>query len=149
MKITDLVILDFLKENIENQYLNPQEFKKVLDSRWTSEDFTVWRKFINWLESILSSFGIEQKNKQKVLEEIGLSIADEVLNQNYVYFNYPLKKEQIQKYYKETIETDKYAKELVEFGQSIKLILTGSLALRKAGSVFRTEDELIHDIDWV
>lgn len=148
-KVSDLVILDFLKENIENHYFNPQAFTRVLDSKWTSEDFTIWQKFMNWIENLLSSFSSSYKKKQQILNNIGISIADEVLNQNYTYFNYPLKKEQVQKYYKETIETDDYAKELVEFGQSIGLVLTGSLALRKAGSVYRTLDETIHDVDFV
>jgi hypothetical protein len=149
-KIRDLVILDFLKEKIEQHYINPQKFKKSLDTKWTSEDFSIWNKIISWLENLLSSYSSKYKSQKEKLSDIGLSIADEILNRNYEYFNYNLKEEQIQKYYKNTIESDAFAKELVEFvQQQLNLVLTGSLALRKAGAVYRTADETLHDIDWV
>jgi hypothetical protein len=92
----------------------------------------------------------DNTKKLRELNNIGVSIADEILNQNYQYFNYNLKEDQIRKYYKNTIESDTFAKSLVEFGQKeLNLVLTGSLALRKAGTVYRTADETIHDIDWV
>jgi hypothetical protein len=149
-KIRDLVILDFLKEKIEQHYINPQKFKKSLDTKWTSEDFSIWNKIISWLENLLSSYSSKYKSQKEKLSDIGLSIADEILNRNYEYFNYNLKEEQIQKYYKNTIESDAFAKELVEFcQQQLNLILTGSLALRKAGTVFRSLLETLHDIDFV
>jgi hypothetical protein len=150
-KIKDLVILDFLRENIEKYYFNTNEFTKINDSKWTKEDFTLWEKIIRALEKFLENLGI-MSNKRKIekLKNIGLSVASEILTNNYEYFNYNLSQDQIRKYYKNTIESDLFAKELVEFVQSkIGLVLTGSLALRKAGSVYRTVLETIHDIDWV
>lgn len=150
-KIKDLVILDFLKENLEDYYFNPRSFEKTNDSKWTAEDFSLWQKIIKTIEKFLESLNImSNEKKKKKLESLGLSIADEVLNRNYQYFNYELKEDQIRKYYKDTIESDSFAKELVEFGQKeLGLVLTGSLALRKAGTVYRTADETLHDIDWV
>lgn len=148
-KIRDLVILDFLKEKIEQHYINPQEFKKSLDTKWTSEDFSTWNKIMSWIEDLLSSYSYKYKNQKEKLSNLGLSIADEVLNKNYEYFNYDLKEDQLKKYYNDTINSDPFAKELVEFGQKNGMILTGSLALRRAGAVYRSADETLHDIDWV
>jgi len=148
-KIRDLVILDFLQEKLQQHYLTPSEFKKSLDSKWTKEDFSLWEKIMSWIENLLSSYSSKYKSQKEKLSNLGTSIADEVLNQNYQYFNYNLSEEQVQKYYKNTIESDQFAKDLVETGQNLGLVLTGSLALRKAGTVYRTADETLHDIDWV
>jgi len=148
-KIKDLVILDFLRENLQNYYNNPQEFTKVLDKRWTAEDFTLWEMILRWIDKLLRNFNVSNQEKIDKLKDIGLSIADEVINRNYQYFDYKLKDSQIQKHYNSTIESDPFAKDLVNFGQSLGMVLTGSLALRRAGTVYRTADETIHDIDWV
>jgi len=149
-KIRELVILDFLQEKLQQHYLNPKEFIKSLDTKWTREDFTMWNKIVAWFENVLSSYSTKYKNQKDKLNNLGISIADEILNKNYEYFNYDLKEDQIRKYYKQTIESDAFAKDLVEFGQKeLGIILTGSLALRRAGEVYRTADETLHDIDWV
>jgi hypothetical protein len=153
-KIRDRVIIDFLKENLIDYYNNPQEFKKSLDTRWIPgvdklNNYTTWERIVKWFEDTLARFAGKHKGKEDRLKNLGLAIADEILNKNYEYYNYELSEGQIQKYYNETINTDLFAKELVEFGQSIKMVLTGSLALRKAGEVYRTAVEAIHDIDWV
>jgi hypothetical protein len=149
-KIRDLVILDFLQEKIAQYYLNPTAFEKSLDTKWTKEDFTLWNKIVQFFEDVLSRFSDKYKNSEKKLSDIGLAIADEILNSNYEYFNYEMKDDQIQKYYNRTIDSDPFAKQLVEFGQKdLGIVLTGSLALRRAGTVYRTEEETLHDIDWV
>lgn len=150
-KVRDLVILDFLREKIEQYYKNPTEFEKILDTKWTREDFTLWQKILDAIEKFLLELSkltsVESKAR---LDNLGLGIADEIINRNYVYFDYDLGQDQVRKYYKTTIESDPFAKELVEFGQKeLGMVLTGSLALRRAGSVYRTADETLHDIDWV
>jgi hypothetical protein len=149
-KIRDLVILDFLQEKLKQHYTNPQQFEKSLDTKWTREDFSIWNKIMAFIEDILSNYSNKYKSKKERLSVAGLSIADEVLNQNYEYFNYNLKDDQLQKHYNQTIESDPFAKELVEFGQKeLGIVLTGSLALRKTGTVYRSADETLHDIDWI
>lgn len=148
--VRDNVVLDFLKEKLEQHYIDPQKFEKSLDSKWTKEDFSLWNKFIEMVTNFLSNFSEKFKPSKQKLENLGIAIADEILNKNYEYFDYNLKEDQIQKYYKNTIESDQFAKELVEFGQKeLSIVLTGSLALRRAGTVYRTADETLHDIDWV
>ena len=99
-KVRDLVVLDFLQEMLYKHYTSPASFKKELDTRWTSEDFTLWSKIIRFIENFLSKLTNAYSSKKKKLENVGLSIADEVLNGNYEYFNYELAEDQIQKYYK-------------------------------------------------
>jgi len=152
--VRDRVIYDFLKENVEAYYLNPVQFEKDLNTRWVGKDFkenmNLWERFIRWVEDILSKFSNTYESKQEELKNLGLGIASEILDRNYEYFKYDLAEGQIQKFYDSTIASDPFAKELVEFGQKdLKLILTGSLAVRRAGTLYRTESENIHDIDWV
>ena len=149
-KVRDLVILDFLTEKLNQHYFNPKEFEKVMDKRWTREDFTLWKKIVNWFERVLAKFSSDNAKRREELENVGISVVDEILNRNYEYFDYKLADGQIQKYYNDTIASDQFAKSLVEYGQDeLGIILTGSLAVRRAGAVYRTADETIHDIDWV
>lgn len=155
--VRDRVIIDFLKEHIEDYYRDPKPFEKSLDTRWirgvdkfSSDDYTIWESIVKFLEDILSNFSSKYKSRENQLADLGRAIAEEILNENYEYFNYSLGEEQIQKYYNKTIGSDPFAKNLVDFGQQeLGLVLTGSLALRKAGSVYRTASETLHDIDWV
>jgi hypothetical protein len=149
-EVTDLVILDFLREKLHQYYKNPVQFKKDLDTKWTSEDFTVWTKFIRFIENLLRQFGAFQKSDRERLENRGLEIASDILDRNYEHYKLDLPEDFVQKYYTETISKDKLAKEIVDFGtKDLKIIVTGSLILRKVGSVFRAISELLHDIDFV
>ena len=148
-KIRDLVILDFLQENIIDHYLNPQEFKKNLDTSWTREDFPKWYDVVGQIEKFLSivknMFSIKSKQR---LKEIGAGIAQEIISRNYDYYDYNLSKGQVQKYYNDTLNSDPFAKKIIETGLDLGLWATGSIVVRKEGSLFRTEEESLHDIDW-
>ena len=148
-RIQELVILDFLQENLTNYYQNPEAFKKQLDTKWTAEDFSTWEKIIKWIQRNLGLFRESKEASLEKLTNIATGIADEILTRNYTYYNYNLSEDQIKKYYNDTINTDSFAKSIVEFGQSLGIVLTGSLALRRAGTVYRTAEETLHDIDWV
>ena len=149
-KVKELVIIDFLEETLFDYYKNPKSFEKQNDSKWTSEDFTAWENFLKWCEKVLNRLKINLSNKKELLNKIGLSIVDEILNNNYQYFNYDLAEGQIQKFYNETISQDKKAENIINFGvNNLGFKLTGSLALRNSGSIFRTENESLHDIDFI
>lgn len=146
-KVIDLVIQDFLAAKMYEHHTNPIEFKKSTDVKWTSDDFTLWNKIVKMFENFLN--GIKGVDKAYKLNRIGLSIADDILSRNYQYYNYNLEKGQVQKSYEETIASDPKAKEIVDFGRlELNLNLTGSLALRRNGTVYRTTEETVHDIDW-
>lgn len=148
--IKDKVIIDFLKEQLFEYYSNPKQFEKNLDSKWTKEDFTLWEKIIRAIENFLNrTFGYYEEEFKAKLNNAGLAIADEVLNQNYEYFDYKLSEDQIRKYYNNTIKSDPIAQDIIKNIQDLGLVLTGSLALRRAGSVYRTAEEALHDLDWI
>lgn len=152
-KITEKVIIDFLGEMLQLHYQNPQQFEKQFDRRWTSEDFTWWKNFIKDIERMLGKLGIyfkTEEDKTKELTNLGLSVVDEMLTREYYHYNYGLGEGQVQKYYNSTLNSDPFAKKIVDFGrEQLNLVLTGSLALRKVGTVYRTLEETVHDIDWV
>lgn len=158
-KIKDLIVLDYLRETLIEYYRNPVEFEKEMDSRWSREDFVfkhripnqIWKWIMAEIRSLLRIFSQKYNAKEKSrLKQLSLSIASEILDSNYDYFNYNLKEGQIQRYYQESIDSDPKAKSIIEYiKDEVKLILTGSLVMRRAGKIFRPEDEGIHDIDWI
>ena len=151
-KVNDKIIVDYLAESIVKYDQNPREFENNTDRKWTQEDFTFFQKLLREIKKIISRVGIilESKGtKQKKLANFSTQLAHEVLTQEYDILNYELEEGQIQKYYEETIESDQYAKSIVEYFQNYGIVLTGSLALRKAGTVFRTVKEALHDLDFV
>jgi hypothetical protein len=150
--INDLVIVDFLKEHIENYYFNKPEFEKRLDTKWTREDFTLWDKIMRWLEQLLLKYQIKFKSKEQAeieLNDLGSSIANDIFNRNYEYYDYKIPEESVRKYFKQTIESDPKAAKILNRAQALGLVSTGSLALRRAGTVYRTVEETIHDLDFV
>ena len=158
-KVRDLVILDYLRETLTEYHRDPVVFEKQLDSRWTREDFPfkyksindLWNSIVKQIRTLLRHFSSSFNNKERMkLRNISLSIASEILDRNYEYFNFNLKEGQVQKFYKESLETDPFATEVINFiKDKVGLILTGSLVMRRAGSIYRSLDETIHDIDWI
>jgi hypothetical protein len=150
--VRDKVIIDYLAETIVEYDKNPKVFENNVDRKWTQEDFTFFKKLLMEIKKILGRLGLALESKgtkQKKLANISIQLAHEVLTQEYDILNYELKDEQIQKYYDQTIEADPFAKGVVEYHQGNGMVLTGSLALRKAGTVFRTAEETLHDLDFV
>ena len=150
--VRDKVIVDYLAETIVEYDKNPIEFENVTDRKWTQEDFTFFAKLARAIRNFFQKLGVIQNSKeesQKIAKNIVTQIAHEVLTQEYDILNYELEEGQVQKYYENTIASDKKAKEIVEYHQDNGMVLTGSLALRKAGTVYRTLEENLHDLDFV
>lgn len=143
--IKEKIIIDFLSEVILEHAKNPIQFEKTNDRKWTKDDFTFFEKIIRWLRNKF----ISKEESFEKLRNTAVSLADEIISQEYDILKYDVKEDQIKKYYESTINSDDLAKGIVEFSQSKGIILTGSLALRKTGTVFRTEEENLHDIDFV
>lgn len=146
--IREKIIIDYLAETIVNYYNNPVAFEKIEDKKWSASDFTFIKKLYRSITKLLNSFGIGEDKSVK-LNNIANNIAHNLINQEYDIYNYDLAEGQVLKHYKETIESDPFAKNVVEFNQSLGLILTGSLSLRRAGKVYRTAEESLHDLDFV
>jgi hypothetical protein len=153
-KVRDRVIVDFLEETINDYYTYGPEFEKVMDNKWTREDFSLWNKFmeaiLKFIDSLKRRFfnANNSERKKQILNNLGYSIADEIVNQNYQYFDYKLSEDQLIKSYEKSISNEEKAKEILKTAFENDLILTGSLALRKQGNIYRTIDEKIHDLDF-
>ena len=147
--IRDKIIIDYLAETIVEYYNNPTEFEKINDKKWTKEDFTFIKKLYNFIKKVLRNLGITNEDRNFLLNNTAKNIAHDILNKEYSIYNYKLEKNQVLKYYNNTIESDEIAKNIVSYFQQLKLILTGSLALRKAGTIYRPETEDLHDLDFV
>ncbi|MDG1315408.1 MAG: hypothetical protein P8P29_07800, partial [Flavobacteriaceae bacterium] len=146
-EIRDKVIIEYLAETIVEYHKNPTEFERIESKKWTKEDFTYIKKLYR---AILKILGLkEDKRSYSVLNNIAKNIASEVLTNDYDILDYPMPEDQILKHYQETIESDPFAQKIVEHHQNDNMVLTGSLALRKAGTVYRTEKEALHDLDFV
>ena len=143
--VNDKIIVDYLGETIVEYFNNPLEFEQINDRKWTKEDFTFFRSLMRQIKKILGLNPSSEGN----LKNVAINIAHEVLTQEYDILNYELSEEQFIKNYEETIGSDQKAREIVEYHQSNEMVLTGSLALRKSGAVYRTEDETLHDLDFV
>ncbi len=144
--IKDRIIIDFLAEKLNDYHNNPEEFEKIEERKWTRADFTAIKKAFR---AILDFLGLSNNPSIDRLNNVGNALAHEVLTRNYDMLSYDLGEGQILKNYEETIDSDPQAKEIVEFSQSLGLVLTGSLALRRAGTVYRTSQESLHDLDFV
>lgn len=147
--IRDKIIIDYLSETIVEYYNNPSEFEEIQSKKWTKEDFTFISKLLRAIKKLLAELGIIENGSKEKLNNTAKNIAHDILNREYKIYNYKLDETQIRKTYSETIEKDQFAKALVEFAQNNGLVLTGSLALRRAGTVYRTMEESLHDIDFV
>ena len=69
---------------------------------YLKKDFSSLVNVSKSVEDLLSKLSNKYaKLKAEELSNLGISIAEEVLNNNYEYFNYELAEGQIQKYYTE------------------------------------------------
>ena len=147
--IRDKIIVDYLAATIVEYYNNPTEFEKINQTKWTKDDFSFIKKLYNAIKKILEQLGFYKGESVQKLNNTAKNIAHDILNREYQIYNYKLNENQILKRYNETISSDTFAKNFVSFAQSVGLVLSGSLALRRAGSVYRPADETVHDLDLV
>jgi len=171
--VKEKIAVDFLEKTLVEYYNNPEEFAiEHAERQFTGEDWKKSQRWLNklkrWIESLLYKINavknrgltirlgkntlIEvkgRKQSQEVLDNISKQIVSEMLSQEYDIFDYTKSDKEIQKHYEETIETDPEAEEIVKHAWKLGWILTGSLALRRVGSVFRTVKESLHDLDFV
>jgi hypothetical protein len=144
-QVRDMVVVDFLADSLYRYHVNPVEFDKVESKKWSKEDFNLLSKLIKGIYTILKKVGL-MSNKD-ALSNLGNAIAYEMLSNNYDLYNYGVIDNLVK--YKETIDKDDKAKEIVSYLQANGLLLTGSLAYRALGTVYRSSNETLHDLDFV
>lgn len=147
--VRERVIIDFLEETLLQYYNNPKEFEKVVPQRWSKEDFTLLKKILRAIKKFMDKLGLGENKVQKQERLINLAsgLAQEVLTQEYSVYDFKVDPSVHLKNYEDTLSNFPEQKKIVEDLQEIGIVVSGSLSLRKAGSVYRTVDESLHDID--
>jgi len=153
-KIKEMIIVDFLADAIINNYKAPKESYLQRDPEfWGIKGNSAIVKRMKYLlmklkffmQKVLNSSRLESREVEALMDDI----ANDVLNRNFSKFSKDLAEEQQLTNYEDTIARDEEAKELTEFVQSLGGILTGSLAIRKHGTLYRDiEKEELHDLDF-
>jgi hypothetical protein len=154
-KVRDQIIIDFLAEELVDMYNNPKSFEEVGREEFTKEDWfklnpqDVIGRFLKWIREFFAKFGNQSPLQQRIrLTNSAINIAHEMLNQEYRIFNYDLSADQLKTEYDETVNKNPTAKRIINSARNLGLYLTGSLALRAQGDVYRTVDESVHDLDF-
>lgn len=144
-KVRDLVIVDFLSQSLIQYHRSPSSFDKIEARKWSKDDFTLVQKLIKQVYKLLTKLNLV--NNRERLENIGNAISYEVLSNNYDIFDYGVVEPRV--FYETTLAKDSRASEIVNKMVKDGYLLTGSLSYRKTGSVFRSEKETLHDLDYV
>ncbi len=154
LKIKEFIVIDFLADAIINNYKAPKKSYIQRDPEYwgiTGNSALIKRlkyllmKFKFFMQRVLNSSRLSSREVEALFDDI----ANDILRRNYGKFSAELAPEVQLVNYEETIEKDATAKEITEYIQSIGGILTGSLALRKQGTLYRDfEKETLHDLDF-
>lgn len=150
------------KENpdIDKAYFEKLGYRDKYEQNWFVKQFNlIW----NWFkEKVLGNKAITIYKENELIDTV-MDIVDDVYKKDYKkfirsYYEDPegrffsSKGEEFeQKFYKQSLEKDPFAKEILEklFNAPFDYILSGSLVLRKYGRVVRAVSEDLHDIDGV
>ena len=101
------------------------------------------RKILDELFNIKYS-KINQVEYENLLD----SLSNDIINNYNTKFNTKLKEDQQLVTFNETLEKNVHAKEIIEKFAELNILLTGSLALRKEGTLYRSAEENLHDLDF-
>lgn len=152
-KIKELVLVDFLADAIRAEWDAPVgEYEGREADYWRIQGKTKLIRRIKYLLGKLrrayNEFLKKSPLSEKGVNDLLTDVANDILTYNFRKFNTDLSPEQQQVFYEETISKDPKALEIVQFMQGQNLLLTGSLALRKQGSMYRSKAENLHDLDF-
>lgn len=152
-KIKELIIVDFIADAIKNNFEVPKDsyINRKADYWGIKGNSKIEKKIKYYLSKIkrfiLDLFGGTKLSQEQVSELLD-DIANDVINQNYDKFGTKLSPEQQLTNYEETILKDPKAEGIIKEFQKLGLVLTGSLALRKTGTIYREIEENLHDLDF-
>jgi hypothetical protein len=153
-KIKELIIVDLIADSIYNNYNTPKDsYINRQQEFWSIKGNSEFEKKLKYAllkikQFILNLININNKLTSEELELLIDDIAHDVLVNNLKKFNKDLKADQQLTNYTDSIKKDPFAEEIVNNFQNLGIILTGSLSLRQQGTLYRTEDENLHDLDF-
>jgi len=152
-KIKELIVIEFLADAIKSNYEIPKDsYQNREADYWTIKGNSKLEKKVKYILSKISRFiknlfsnsHLSNQEYKNLLDDI----ANSVLEQNMNKFNTNLSSEQQLTNYNKTIVVDPKAKTIIDDFQDLGIILTGSLAIRKQGSLYRSSEEDLHDLDF-
>jgi len=152
-KIKELIVVDFLADAIQNNWDTPKESYINKEAEyWEIKGNSKLEKRIKYILGKIrrffeTLFNINKLDKNEV-KDLMNDIANDILQLNVRKFGGELTAEQQLTNYEDTIAKDLKANEIVQNFQNIDLILTGSLSLRKQGTLYRSGEENLHDLDF-
>ena len=153
-KIKELIVIDFLADAIANNFEAPKDsYINQKSEYWQIKgNFKLEKKIKYWLgrfkRFLQKVFNATPKLSTKELDDLLDDIANDILTNNFSKFGNELSPEQQLMNYENTIANDPKAKGIVESLQKMGMYLTGSLSLRKLGTIYRTKSETLHDLDF-
>ena len=153
---------DAKKKNpdISKEYFESIGYKDKYAENWFTK---MLNRFWNWLQENIFNNKAITIYKEAELRNTVLDIVDDVYKKNYEKFVrsyyqdsqgsffHSKGQEYEQKFYRESLKRDPYAKYIIDtlFDSPFEYKLSGSLVLRKYGRVLRSFTEDLHDIDGI
>jgi hypothetical protein len=152
-KIKELILIDYLADAIHNNFKAPRESYIHREGEfWKITGNSSIEKQINYILARIKAFitGLfsDGKLSSEDFNALVNDLANDILTANVSKYQTQLSKEQQLVNFQDTIATDSKAKDIVENFQKLGLTLTGSLSIRKQGTLYRTAGENLHDLDF-
>lgn len=152
-KIKELIVIDFIADAIKNNFDNPKDsYQNRKADYWQIKADSKLGRQLKYLLSKIQQF-IESLYKDSKLSNVEINnllddIAHDVLYGNFSKFGTELSAAQQLTNYNSTISKDNFAKDIIDNFQKQGLLLTGSLSLRRQGTLYREVSEDLHDLDF-
>jgi hypothetical protein len=150
-QIKELIVIDFLADAIKNNFEVPKDsYQNRKSEYWKIEgNYKKLKYTLSKLKrQFLKLFNLVKTLSDDETQNLLDDIANDVLNNAFHKFGTELSEQDQLTNYEETIAKDEKAKGIVEHFQSLGMLLTGSLALRKTGTLYRSKKENLHDLDF-
>lgn len=164
-KLKELILIDYIADAIHNNYTAPKDsYTNEKSEFWKIDGDTALEKKINYqlvrlkrfinelLEKLRSHYSDNKKLKGTLnttdFNDLVDDIANDILTNNMQKYQIQLAPDQQLVNYMDTVAKDVVAKGIVENFQKMGLTLTGSLSIRKQGTLYRSTEENLHDLDF-
>lgn len=142
LKIKKEALGQAIAEAIVKKYTAESEFS-------TPEEKSFWKSILDFVNSISK---LIRSSAYFPLDKLTNDIADKILSGNISDITNRIKevseKNKELKTYDSTLESLPAVKELLDYFSEIGAKLTGSLAIRRVGSLYRNKSEKVHDLDF-
>lgn len=152
-KIKELIVVDFIADAIKNEYEVPSnsyvnrkaDYWGIKGNNKLIKKLKYYLMRIKFFVNKILRLGKLDKHQVDALLK---DIAHDVLTSNFQKFGAELSPNDQLTNYEATIASDPKAKGIVEDFQKMGLLLSGSLSLRRLGTLYRGGKEDLHDLDF-